>query len=432
MKTMRWGLALIAVGAMSIGSTHASDGGPLVDALVKKGVLSAQEGEEVRMEMQEAYMGTGGGMLNWGSSAVKGVKLYGDVRMRYQWEDTYNDDGNTGRDRMRIRYRARLGADYQFSDNFRAGVRASTNIGENSTNVTLAGFGAGGQSNNDSLTLDLWYLTYENDDIFESGMVDSVEFTMGKFKQPFMIDKAFWDGDVNPEGFYQSVGWNDIFTDGLDVKFSAGQLVLNGTERDRSGTTGNNANSIDFLFVQEVMLSYGGFTVAPQFWISTENGGGNTNQAAFDTGTANFNGFAAFMLPAEYKFKAFGQSHGLKATYGVNVAESEANQLFQVGYKLNSAKKKGQWELGVDYRYLEAQAWDDNIVDSDFYSVNGNVGAHGVKVGGKYAVTDNIIFGATYYHSTEISNQSGALAGAAGTNTGTSEQLVQVDVNWKF
>jgi len=418
---MRWGLALVAAGAMSIGSTHASDGGPLVDALVKKGVLSAQEGEEIRVEMQEAYMGTGGGMLQWGNSAVKGVKLYGDVRMRYQWEDTINDNGASGRDRSRIRYRARIGAEYQFSDNFRAGIRGSTNVGENSTNVTLAGFGAGGQGNNDGLYLDLWYLTYENDDIFESGLVDSVEFTMGKFalKDRILIDKAFWDGDVNPEGFYQSVGWDDIIVDGLDVKFNAAQLILNGTERERSGST-TAANSIDFLFVQELNLSYENFTIAPQFWVSTENA---QNQASFDTGTANFNSFMAFMVPAKYKFKAFGQSHALKATYGVNVAESEANQLFQVGYQLNKAKKKGSWQLGIDYRYLEAQAWDDNIVDSDFYSINGNVGAHGFKLGGKYAVTDNILFGVSYYYSQGLSDQPTVLGGAAGGGTGTTEQL---------
>lgn len=426
---MRWGLALVAAGAMSIGSIYASDGGPLVDALVKKGVLSAQEGEEIRVEMQEAYMATGGGMLNWGSSAVKGVKLYGDVRFRYQWEDTVNDNGHRGRDRSRIRYRARIGADYQFSDNFRAGIRASTNVGENSTNVTLTGIGAGGMGNNDGLYLDLWYLEYENDDIFESGLVDSVVFGLGKFKQPFKIDKAFWDGDINPEGFYQSVGWDNLFVDGLDVTFTAGQFVLNGTERDRAGST-TAANSIDFLFVQEVKFAYENFEIAPQFWISTENA---DNQAAFDTaGSFNFNSFAAVMIPASYKFKAFGQSHALKATYGVNVAESEANQLFQVGYKLNSAKKKGDWELGVDYRYLEAQAWEDTAADSDFYTINGNVGAHGVVIGGKYAVTDNILFGVKYYHSQGLSDQPTVLGGAAGGGTGTTENLVQVDVNWKF
>ncbi|MEM1158595.1 MAG: putative porin [Verrucomicrobiota bacterium] len=369
------------------------------------------------MEMQEAYMGTSGGMLNWGNSAVKGVKLYGDVRFRYQWESSKRATS----ERQQLRYRVRLGADYQFTDNFRAGVRASTAASETSTNVTLAGFGGGGIGNNDQLKMDLWYLIYENDDMFGSGLVDNVQFGLGKFKQPFMIDKAFWDGDINPEGFYQSVGWDDLFVDGLDVQFTAGQFVTNGAELEGAATTQNG--SMDFLFAQEVKFKYSNFTVAPSFWISTEHA---QNQASFDNGGTNFNSFAAIMIPASYKFKAFGYSHGLKATYGVNVAESEANQLFQFGYKLGSAKKKGTWEIGADFRYIENQAWDANITDSDFHdrTANGN-GAYGYKLGAKYAVTDNIIVGGSYYHSFDINNQSSAA-------TVAEEQLAQFDINWKF
>jgi polyhydroxyalkanoate synthesis regulator phasin len=52
-----------------------ADGGALIDALVKKGVLSSQEGEDIRSEMMNDYAGTPGGFLSVGSGAVKGLKL---------------------------------------------------------------------------------------------------------------------------------------------------------------------------------------------------------------------------------------------------------------------------------------------------------------------------------------------------------------------
>jgi hypothetical protein len=426
MKMIRLGLALVAAGAISIGSTYASDGGPLVEALVKKGVLSAQEGEEVRMEMQEAYMGTDGGMLNWGSSAVKGVKLYGDVRMRYQWEDAASNGGSGDRERQRLRYRLRIGADYQFSDNFRAGIRLETANGNNSTNVT---FGDGGNApfskNADGVGVGLAYLTYENDDIFDAGFADNFVVTIGKMKNGFMIDKAFWDGDINPEGAFQEIGWNGVLHDDLDLTFRAGQFIMTGD--DREGGARNTATGRDKhhgMYLAQMEAKFNNFTVAPLFlYASGVPSGIGTNANAQET-------FTTLMVPMAYKFKAFGQSHALKAAYGINFSAESSNnggngQLAQIGYQLGSAKKKGSWQVGGDFRYIEEDSMPAYLTDSDFYSVGGGqVGAYGYKLGAKYAVTDNITTAVTWIHSfaTEQDDPFGF----------QEEQLVQVDLAWKF
>jgi len=387
MKIMRWGLALFAAGALSVGSTLA-DGGPLIDALVKKGVLSSQEGEEVRMEMQEAYMSTGGGMLNWGNSSVRGVKIYGDVRLRYQWSefDTYS---GPDAERGQFRYRLRAGADYQFTDNFKAGVRFSTQASENSTNNTMDSFLQG----TDPLFVDLYYLIYSADDLFNSGLIDHVEIGLGKFKQPFMIGKDLWDGDINPEGAYGELGWDNVGPASLVLR--GGAFLLDGDFQVVDGTGTDEAHDFLFAVQAETEFEVGSvdFTVAPSFWISTgglaEDGVGLNRQVS--NGLQNeYEDFGVFVLPAQAKFKAFGYGHTLHAKYGINAfADDDTNggagffgtnnQLFTGGYKLGSAKKKGSWQIGVDYRYIEGSAWSSRLVDSDF-GFSG-VNNHGVVVG---------------------------------------------------
>ncbi|MFQ3670523.1 MAG: hypothetical protein SNJ84_03605, partial [Verrucomicrobiia bacterium] len=55
----------------------AQDSGALVDALVRKGVLSSQEGEEIRADLLAENALTPGGKLNI-SSHVRQLRLYGD------------------------------------------------------------------------------------------------------------------------------------------------------------------------------------------------------------------------------------------------------------------------------------------------------------------------------------------------------------------
>ncbi len=73
------GLAL----ALSAGQVHAQDSSALVDALVRKKILTAQEGEDVRADLIRENAITNAGKLQI-SNSVTSLKLYGDVRLRYQ------------------------------------------------------------------------------------------------------------------------------------------------------------------------------------------------------------------------------------------------------------------------------------------------------------------------------------------------------------
>ena len=72
-----------AIGSLLLGSAavRAQDSGPLLDLLVRKGVINDQEAEEVRAELTKEEAATSAGKLKL-STPVTELELYGDARLR--------------------------------------------------------------------------------------------------------------------------------------------------------------------------------------------------------------------------------------------------------------------------------------------------------------------------------------------------------------
>ena len=122
-------------------TAQAQDAGALVDKLVKKGVLSSQEGEEVRADMMRDFtQQTAAGKLNINSSITE-LKLYGDFRLRYQYDDREAQVAapNHVDQRSRFRYRLRLGAEITLGENWFAGFQLQTGQSADSGNQTFSG-----------------------------------------------------------------------------------------------------------------------------------------------------------------------------------------------------------------------------------------------------------------------------------------------------
>jgi len=83
---------------------QAQDAGALVDVLIKKGVLTDQEGEEVRADMTRDFATTSAGKINL-SSSITELKLYGDFRLRYQYDDRQSQVAAPNRVDQRSRWR---------------------------------------------------------------------------------------------------------------------------------------------------------------------------------------------------------------------------------------------------------------------------------------------------------------------------------------
>ena len=85
-KTTLTTLALASVLTFGTGISYAQDSGALLDALVRKKVLSSQEAEDVRADLIRDSATTNAGKLQL-SNSITSLKLYGDIRLRYQYDN---------------------------------------------------------------------------------------------------------------------------------------------------------------------------------------------------------------------------------------------------------------------------------------------------------------------------------------------------------
>jgi hypothetical protein len=116
-------------------TAHAQSKGDqaLLDALVRKGVLTEKEAEEVSAETAREVGGSSAGKIQIGDW-VKALKLSGDLRLRYQWDQREPmiltnpklgpQDVHIPRERWR--FRLRLNADFKLAGNFFGGVQLAT------------------------------------------------------------------------------------------------------------------------------------------------------------------------------------------------------------------------------------------------------------------------------------------------------------------
>src|SRR5436189_6409127 len=113
--TILW-VAVVA-GTLSTVWTRGQSADGLIDKLVQKGVLTAQEASELRQESQPNQASSAkSGMPSW----VLALKFSGDFRGRYEG---FYFENNDAVDRHRFRYRARLGVTATLFDNLEVGLR---------------------------------------------------------------------------------------------------------------------------------------------------------------------------------------------------------------------------------------------------------------------------------------------------------------------
>jgi Putative porin len=158
------------------------------------------------------------------SSSLTELELFGDVRLRYQYNGGRTDDtpvappgaGVAGthdwQERERERYRVRLGLRGTLLDDWFFGIRLETNASDRSTNVTFgddtspSSPGGGGPfaKGSDGIDVGQAYAGYK-------GFPD-FKFTGGKMPNPFVTTRMVWDPDINPEGLAEQ--WKHTFVFG--------------------------------------------------------------------------------------------------------------------------------------------------------------------------------------------------------------------------
>ena len=379
-----------------------------------------------------------GGADKW----LKDLKFKGDFRMRYEAANNTRASTGTGPgtpDVNRFRFRLRYGFEKMFSDEFKVGFRlasGSTND-PSSTNQTLTGaFG------NKTITIDEAYAIY-NPKWALIGPISDVEIGVGKMANPLADVHSWvtWDGDITPEGLYEKATVRLLKTENLttDLDLLATQFVINESDstsgRDseffgfsaglHNKITGENLkNPID-------LRNYINYELTRDF--------ANVAQAGVITGAPNMrnNSFSDRYNPGDFgilsfyhevgwkidplpKFKVFFE-HGANTQDHMNL--DQQRYFYVAGAKLGSAKKKGEWELGYTYGYLQANSTVSLWADSDFGFTNrkGSV----IKAG--YALTDFLTLNAAAFYTQNVVD---SITG--GNGSPSAKQLYQLDLVWKF
>lgn len=309
------------------------------------------------------------------SSWADRIKLGGDFRFRHERID---EDGLQTRDRQRIRARTSVTA--KLSDTVKVGIGLASG-GDNpvSTNQTL---GDGGSTKD--LGLDLAF--------FDWAATRDLHLLGGKFKNVFYRpgkSSLIWDPDLNTEGLglsYDSGGFFGAVT-GLWVEErsqDSDSLVFAG-QAGYSTRVGDGAKL-------KIGAGYYDFSIAKgQEPFFDGNGRGNTLDA---DGNYAF-GFEELEAFAELGFEAAGLPAAVYLDYVKNMDGGEFDTGWGVGGKLGKASKPGSWEIGYEYRDLEADAVVAVFTDSDF--AGGGTDGFGHILKGGYAFTDSWIFKLTYF-----------------------------------
>lgn len=439
-------LALCA-GAAALASltpqAHAqSSSDSLINKLEQKGILTSDEAKQLRVESQQDFnnsltnnmdkaFGAMTGMPSW----VTGYKISGDFRGRV--DDMTGNSALT--DRLRFRYRLRVGLQMTFKDDMQVGFQIASDEpqGNNDTGNPLSNNTTLSQNGSKKmLYIDQAYAKWtpvNNDTWMGSG-------TIGKMSNPFQQNPSVmvWDPDYTPEGaalqgkYHMSDNQSIDFTGAAfvadEVKGSASDPFILGAQAIWNGNwtkqmaTALGVSYYNIVNVHELGTAYDGNTG------NTLNGAGGTGSYAESFHPVVVSGYGTYKLDSfplyqgAFPIMPFGD-------YMNNSGASSNNEGWDVGVKFGKAGKKGNWDIAYRYQRLEADAWWDQVVNDDNIAfkpgtgvVSGtNIKGHAVQF--NYSILDSLTFTFTGYFNNLVNNTS--------PNSSSAMHLM-ADLMWKF
>ena len=364
-----------------------------------------------------------------GPKWLEGLSMGGDFRLRY--EGIKRNEAT--RDRNRFRYRLRWKIAKQFTEDLDLGFRLVTGstADPTATNQTLTG-----DFTYKSLLLDQVYVKYRPSFLSDRvPFLEKSELVGGKFENPFLAASSglVWDADVMPEGFAESFEFG--FLEGRLKPFvTLGQYLLQENETLADAElygfqTGMRWNPPGFSKDTGVQVTnafayydYADYGRDSNFLVSgTSLARGNTRFGSSPSLAAG--DFNVLQIYNEIKFKIRGFPVKLFADFAANLADQtptpdDRNIGCEYGLKLGNTQKKGNWEAGYYYAYIEPNAVVGAFNESDFGA--GHADKRGSAVQLKYMLTDFLKLGLTAYF---VDNVTGA---------DDETQRFQTDLDWVF
>jgi hypothetical protein len=268
-------LALVSFLASTNITAHAQSKGDqaILDALVRKGVLSDKEAEQISAQAAQEPVNTPAAKIQLGDW-VQEMRLSGDLRLRNQWDQrtplvlTNPLLGPVDRviPRDRWRFRLRLALDFKLQGNFFGGVMLATvdNRAADTKNATYTG------------GYDL-YSIYIARAFMGWNPIPGLTFIAGKQANPFYTTNLVYDPDIEPQGLVERVEFDKFFnmtfgepvavegkdgktppqppapapSNSLELGLVAGQFIFN----NNNANSGNTQLKWDAYAFQEQLLA---------------------------------------------------------------------------------------------------------------------------------------------------------------------------------
>lgn len=433
----------------------------LMEALVKKGVLTEQEAEDIKSDLSKENKQYN--KVSVMGKFVSNAALYGDVRARFESFQL------PPMDRNRFRYRLRAGLTYTLTDDFEVGFRLSSS--DPASGGVSGGDPISGNTtfqDNGSKKFVYLDLAYGKWSPHFGNLTNAV--TVGKMENPFVFSDMVFDHDYTPEGLANvaTYGINDQHVLRLaaaafvvdEVKLSSNDPMVYGAQLrwDAAWTQPNKYPGISTTLGVAALNLSGAANLASAgstnnilktsvatWQVPNQNAGntymvlpGNAVGLAYRYNPFVVDGAVTFTLA---KMPGYGAAFPIRVAgeYMQNPAAPSDNEAYSVGVTFGKAGKKHLWEVGYRYKELQADAWYEELVDSDFgayytgnsaqspgggadYKAGTNIRGHIIKAG--YSPFDSVTFNVTYFLAETI-------RGVAPGGDGMTGRL-QVDANWKF
>jgi hypothetical protein len=366
-------------------------------------------------------------------SWVTQMKWYGDLRLRFEDFDNPGDWSKSPDapvyakqpDRIRYRIRLRLGVDTKLQDWADLGVRLTT--GDNFSGSTYIGTSGnttmGNTFRKKGIALDLAYVTVH------PPLWDWIKVTGGVLPnpvwRPLTLSPTFYKADVNPQGLAEQLSFKFGDYDQYRLFGNFGQYVLTeqvGTLQYLNGTYAGEGGDA-YLFDSEVGIEAkldpvpvkvtGGVAFFDTSNLGKVTPGDSSNQG----NSLNVNASSPFdgaYLGDFHDAEGLGEAawtispHPFLGTPNVLTLGGEFIKNFSTVYDrapggnyteawglqatYGQAKTKGQWQVGYEYKRVEANSVLDSIVDDDFSVGYGGFG----KLPGSGTDIEGHVVGATY------------------------------------
>ncbi|MFO7963431.1 MAG: putative porin [Desulfobacterales bacterium] len=340
---------------------------------------------------------------------ISNMKFKGDVRVRYQDEE--RDPIDEGGENSRFRVRWRAGFETQINDYWSAGFGlASGGDDPRSTNQTLEDTFETGDAR-------LNYAYAE----FHTGPVSVLA---GKFKNPIWNPKdLLWDSDITTDGVAAVFDFDAA--ENTSLFFTPAVFVLDewkDTETEDLPTMLALQAGVKLDFAMPGYITFAG-----TYYANNNIEGNDWSEHSAETNTTDIDGnweydHDAYSLEAEVGLTGlpvFVAAFGQYVT--ADVDDEDTGYLYGVKFGRKKVKNFMDWQVKVNYRHLEQNAWLDFLPDSDF--LGGATNVEGMEYEFVLGLAKNVSLGLDYYQSEVIK---GSIDGVE------EENLLQVDLVVKF